>query len=64
MRPPVARYMFTWDVGQVLKYLGSLYPLNDLSLKMITLKSVAFMALATAQRSQTLSSRNLKNQCL
>ncbi|CAC5410794.1 unnamed protein product [Mytilus coruscus] len=60
MRPPVARYIFTWDVGQVLKYLGSLYPLNDLSLKMVPLKSVALVALATAQRSQTLSSLNLK----
>ncbi|CAC5387732.1 unnamed protein product [Mytilus coruscus] len=60
MRPPVARYNFTWDVGQVLKYLGSVYPLNDLSLKMVTMKSVALVALAIAQRSQTLRSLNLK----
>lgn len=42
MRPPVSRYIFTWYVGQLLKYVGSLYPLDDLPLKMVTLKCVAF----------------------
>lgn len=60
LRPPVTKYIFTWDVGRVLKYLETLYPLHNLTLKMVTLKCVALMALATAQRSQTLASLDLK----
>lgn len=58
LRPPIPRYSFTWDVAKVLNYLGSLHPLQDLSMKLLTLKTVALLALATAQRAQTLA--NLK----
>ena len=61
LRPPRPRYLFTWDVGKVLSYLESLYPLQDLDLKMLTLKCVALIALASAQRSQTLASLNLNS---
>ena len=60
-KPPVPRYRFTWDVSVVLKYLMSLYPLNNLTLKMLTLKLVALIALATAPRAQTLVSMNVNN---
>ena len=60
LKPPIAKYTFTWNVGQVLKYLESLFPLHSLSLKLLTLKCVALIALATAQRSQTLANLDLK----
>lgn len=61
LRPPLCRYIFTWDVGIVLKFLSNLFPLKKLTLKWLTLKCVALVALASAQRSQTLAilDRNL-----
>ena len=53
-RPPLPRYTFIWDVKRVLDYLSQLFPLTDLSLKELTLKCAALVALATAQRAQTL----------
>ena len=57
--PPKPRYVHTWDISVVLKYLFTLYPLEDLSLKMLTLKLTALLALTTAARAQTLSALNL-----
>ena len=54
LRPPLPRYTFIWDVKRVLDYLSQLFPLSDLSLKELTLKCAALIALATAQRAQTL----------
>ena len=58
-RKPNPRYLFTWDVSCVLKFLSSLIPLNRLSLKLSTFKVVALIALATAPRAQTLVSMDL-----
>ena len=63
LRPPLSRYSFAWNVGKVLKYRESLYPLHSLSMKFLTLKCTALIALATAQRSQTLSVLDLKFVC-
>ncbi|CAC5383917.1 unnamed protein product [Mytilus coruscus] len=52
--PPTPKYAFTWDVGQLLVFLSNLWPTNDLSLKDLTLKLTALLALCTAQRVQTL----------
>ena len=60
--PPKPRYQFTWDVSKVLTFLYTLFPLDELSLKMLTLKTVALIALSTAPRAQTLVSMNL--QCM
>lgn len=57
--PPVPRYNFTWDVSSVLQFLRTLFPLGDLSLKMLTLKTVALVSLAIAPRAQTLVAMNL-----
>lgn len=57
--PPVPRYTFTWDVSSVLQFLRTLFPLGDLSLKMLTLKTVALVSLAIAPRAQTLVAMNL-----
>ncbi|MCG7879448.1 MAG: tyrosine-type recombinase/integrase [Candidatus Thiodiazotropha taylori] len=58
-RKPKPRYLYTWDVSCVLKYLSSLFPLHKLSLKLLTFKVVALIALATAPRAQTLVSMDL-----
>lgn len=59
VQPPAVRYKFTWDVSVVLSYLKSLYPLRELSLKMLTFKLTALIALACAPRAQTMVSLNL-----
>ena len=59
LKPPTPRYCFTWDVSVVLKFLRTLYPLEKLSLKMLTFKTVALIALACAPRAQTLVSLNI-----
>ena len=53
---PKPRYGFTWDISTVLKYAKTLYPLNSLCLKLLTLKTVVLVALSTAPRAQTLVS--------
>lgn len=58
-RRPKPKYLFTWDVSCVLKFLSSLFPLNKLSLKLLTFKVVALIALAAAPRAQTLVSMDL-----
>jgi hypothetical protein len=50
INPSRARYSNTWDVNMVLDFLCTLYPLEDLSLKDLTLKLIALVALATAAR--------------
>ena len=59
LRPPTPRYSSTWDVSQVTDYLKTLAPLRELSLKLLTLKTVMLCALASAQRQQTLSALDL-----
>ena len=54
LRPPQARYSTTWDVSLVTTYLMTLFPLENLTLKMLTLKTVMLCALVSAQRAQML----------
>jgi len=42
--------MITWDVSVVLKFLFILYPLSELSLKQLTYKLIALIALTTTAR--------------
>ncbi|KAK6170549.1 hypothetical protein SNE40_018920 [Patella caerulea] len=58
-KPPKPRYLATWDVSILLHYLSSLYPLDTLSLRMLTIKAVSLLSLSTAQRCQTLASFSL-----
>ena len=53
-RPSFPRYNVTWDVGQVLRFLASWHPPSSLTLKQLTLKTVALVALTSSDRSQTL----------
>ena len=48
------RYTAVWNVNQVLDYLKTLYPVNGISLKSLTLKLTMLLALVTAQRGQSL----------
>lgn len=65
LKPPscginlLGRYKFTWDVSVVLKCIKSLFPLEELTLKMLTFKLTALIALTTAPRAQTLMSLSL-----
>ena len=60
-RPSLPRYNCTWDVKKVLEYLETLYPLDQLSLKMVSYKLITLLALCTGQRMQTLHAIQLKN---
>jgi hypothetical protein len=46
--------MTTWDVSVVLTFLFILHPLSELSLKLLTYKLIALIALTTAARAQTI----------
>ena len=59
LNPPAPKYSFTWDVSKVLNYLSSLFPLSELSLKLLTFKLTALIALSTAARAQTLKALSL-----
>ena len=48
------RYTAVLDVNQVLNYLKTLSPVNEISLKSLTLKLTMLLALVTAQRGQSL----------
>ena len=54
VRPSFPRYVVTWDVGRVLRFLATWHPSSTLSLKQLTLKTVALVALTSSDRSQTL----------
>ena len=57
--PPIPRYCSVWNVDSVIQFLKTLFPLNTLSLKMLTLKTVTLVALAAAPRAQTLVAMNI-----
>ena len=48
--------MTTWDVSVILTFLFTLYPLSELSLKLLTYKLIA---LTTAARAQTISALDI-----
>ena len=59
-RPTRPKYVYTWDAEIVLLHLENLQPLQDLSLKDLTMKLVTTIALITGQRCQTIFYMNLK----
>ena len=56
---PVPRYHSMWNVDYVIQFLRTLYPLENLSIKMLTFKTVTLVALAVAPHAQTLVSMNI-----
>lgn len=61
IKPVFPKYSTTWDPSVVLEYLSRFYPNNTLSLEILSKKLVVLLALATGQRSQTLSLIKLSN---
>lgn len=61
LRPQFPKYEETWDPEPVLKYVGSIYPLENRPLEEVTLKMVLLLALCTAHRVQTFSKIKISN---
>lgn len=61
LRPPNPKYTATWDTNKVLNYVSSWYPYTDITLEFLSRKTIALLAIASAQRMQTLSLIKLKN---
>ena len=61
MRPQRPRYNYTWDVETVLRFLDNYHPLAEISLKILTLKTVTLTALVTGQRCQSIHLMDLKH---
>ena len=61
IKPVKPRIMNTWDVSVVSKFLFTLYPLPELSLKQVqlTYKLTALIALTTAARAHTISALDI-----
>ena len=55
VRPPIPRYLATWDVQKVLDYLEAVGHPSTLSLKALTLRTVFLMAITRPSRSADLS---------
>lgn len=55
LKPPAPKYNTTWDPNLVLNYLASYFPNHSISLKDLSFKTTTLLALASAQRIQTLS---------
>ena len=60
LRSPVPRYVFTWPVGQVLRYLKCLQGNDGLTLKALSMKTAVLLALVRAKQGATLTALNLK----
>lgn len=62
-RPSRPRYNSTWDPQPVLKFLASLFPLEDISNIHLSMKLVTLLALITGHRLQTFTYICLGNIC-
>ena len=60
-KPSLPKYAFTWDVGQVLRYLKALPVSSELSFKLFTYRLVMLLSLLTAQRGQSIHLLVLKD---
>ena len=57
-RPRIAEYIVCWPVEKVFHFLK--YPVDQLSLKRMTIKTLALIAITTSDRGQTLNLMNIK----
>ena len=53
-RPSFGKYIVTWDVGKVLRFLATWHPPSAISLKQLILKTVTLIALTASDRVQTI----------
>lgn len=61
LRPSFPRYTKTWNPDKVLEYLSKLFPLNSLTLELLSLKLITLVSLCTAHRLQTFQSIKIRN---
>lgn len=61
LRPPRAKYDYTWDPKIVLEYLGKLNSVDNPSFNELSKKLVILLALVTGHRMQTLASIDIRN---
>ena len=54
LKPPTPRLSSTWDVKRFLEFLATLEPLVGLTLKIVSLKLAAFLALTSSARAHEL----------
>ena len=54
MKPPTPRLSSTWDVKRLLEFLATLDPLSGLTLKLLSLKLAALLALTSSARAHEL----------
>ena len=55
------RYLTYWSVAKVLNFLSKCQPASSLSLKQLTLKTIALIALSSSDRGQTLDLLDINN---
>ena len=60
-RPLRPKYTTFWPVATLLDYLKTLHPMEELSLKLLTLKTVALIALTSSDRGQSIHLANINN---
>ncbi|CAB4029869.1 Hypothetical predicted protein, partial [Paramuricea clavata] len=60
LRPPQPKYSHTWKVSQLLGYIKSLGPNENLSLKNLSFKLVTLLGLTAPDRSSDLAKRDLR----
>lgn len=63
LKPPMPKYDYTWDPNLVLNHLSNYFPNDSISLKDLSYKAITLLALASAQRMQSLSLILIKNVC-
>jgi hypothetical protein len=60
-RPPKARYVETWSIGQVLKYINGIRNSNDkMPLSLLSMKTAFLVAIISAERSSAISALSLE----
>ena len=59
-RPSFTKNVVTWDVGKVLKFLAYWHPIESLSLKQLTYKTVTLVAITSVDRAQTIHKLNVE----
>ena len=63
LRPTIPRYVVTWDVNLVLRFLCSWHPIKELPLRELTLKTVMLIALSSSDRAQSIQNMRV-DQCV
>jgi hypothetical protein len=64
VRPVLLKHQDIWDVSIVLDFLQTWHPVEELTIKKLTLKLTMLLALTSAQRCQTLQALSLDNMRL